>query len=108
MIDISKIRPGDEVTVRAKATHTAQKPDMVHVAFENGGYLWVIAEMIDMHIPAPREIKVGDLVRHEDFMRPLIVRAVDDGKAWLRDGNAGSYVTRAAEDLTHAEDDDGR
>lgn len=65
MIDVSKIKVGDEVTVRAKVvdrgnefTPRGPMPTVVKICVGE----WVGAEHIEAHHPAPREFKPGDLV----------------------------------------------
>lgn len=59
MIDLSKIRVGDEVTVRAKVAQV----DIGHVEpIRLLGGTWIHQKDILTHTPAPREFKPGDRV----------------------------------------------
>lgn len=85
MIDPTKIRVGDEVTVRAI------------VAREDGGLIkltedWFNASEIVSHTPAPRPFVVGGKVRHRrDDLWKMTVRAECDGWLWLK--NEAGFLT---------------
>lgn len=90
-VDISKIRPGDEVHVRLKVRFV--ETSYVGVEMLNGLDLpSVRAADIVAHIPAPRPLKVGDLVTWyaklsnlpdaTPYMHVGTIRAIDNGVAW--------------------------
>jgi hypothetical protein len=87
MIDISKIKPGDFVTVRAKVFSISDKasqelcivPDMHAHRFES--CIWVLPSTIVSHEPAPEPLKVGDMVAY-DGRRYTIIGLYRD-QAWL-------------------------
>jgi hypothetical protein len=69
-IDISKIKPGDYVTVRARVSGVEDKmvpageicivPDVHAHRFQI--WIWVLPSAITGHEPAPEPLKVGDIV----------------------------------------------
>jgi hypothetical protein len=90
MVDLSKIKPGDEIAVRA--TVRTLDPEMHHggpgveVGFCSGLRGWVRDTAIVSH--TPKALSVGDRVRPTfsggwEAYRG-IVRAIDDGEAWVR------------------------
>jgi hypothetical protein len=58
MIDVSKIRVGDEVTVRATVREVADGTKPIRVSRDP----WVGVSDIATHTPKPREFKPGDRV----------------------------------------------
>ena len=81
-IDISKIKPGDKVTlVPLEVAECDASNDPIRVWL--GGGVWVTADQIAAHHPAPREIGVGDRVKASDGTVGT-VRAVDGREAWVR------------------------
>lgn len=93
MIDVSKIRVGDEVTV--KATVTEVYPDSecpVTVSIKSVSWqICPLREDIATHTPKPREFKPGDRVTWtgNDMHRWKII-AIDGELAWSKwDGYAG-------------------
>ena len=95
MIDLSKIRPGDEVTVRATV-----------VASEFGPYVWIQGPIdkleVVSHTHAPREIKVGDRVTFRDNKLVYEVVHIKDELAWVSNRNNDTFAHMS--NLTHAED----
>jgi hypothetical protein len=100
MIDVSKIRVGDEVTVRAKvaiAHHDdTNKPVRLH------GGTWVSREEIISHTPAPRQFKPGDKVK-VGTSGPLTIIAIEAEDAWVRAAN-GDRFTTTLHALRHADE----
>ena len=110
MVDISKIKPGDEVTVRAKVIR----------AFYNSSVGWIQADVgIDVpqmigtsciltHTPNPREFKVRDMVRHLSDDSEYEIVGIREGKAavWRPDGGPyeGHWAIWNLCDLSHADD----
>lgn len=110
MVDVSKLKPGDVVHVRARVD-VAEKNGLVkmHTIEPHPDYLSV-DEMAIVHVE-PREIRVGDRVlftstrRLHDFPRGT-VKAIDECEAWVKWkglGHPGPIVHLS--DLTHAQDD---
>lgn len=99
MIDISKIKVGDEVTVRAKVIQIDRK----HVAEPvrlNGGS-WVLGNQIIAHHPAPREFKPGDRVIIGGSST-LVLVAMDAGEAWIK--TPTGHFTADVSELCHADE----
>ena len=101
-IDISKIKPGDKVTLvplEVVDTETAfgvpgilirGSPDSSNFS------AWIGEEDITAHHPAPREFQVGDRVRMAG--RLATVHGVDGVEAWLRfDGDNGNLTRRISQ-----------
>ena len=61
MIDISKIKPGDKVTLVPLEVVDKTK-STVNIIFKDECH-WISADQIAAHHPAPREFQVGDRVR---------------------------------------------
>lgn len=98
MIDLSKIRVGDEVTVRGEVTvvhHDDPHPIRLH------GGTWVKRKDIVAHHPKPREFKPGDPVYWFEKGAYKIV-AIDGGQIWIKGRNGN--LTAMVEDLRHADE----
>ena len=81
-IDISKIRPGDKVTlVPLEVWATDDALDLIYVTDHEGGACFH-ADQIAAHHPAPREFQVGDRVRL-GVGKYGTIRAVDGDDAWV-------------------------
>lgn len=92
-IDLSKIKPGDEVTIRGRAIRNRHDDGKtwVEVSFENGPARFhhftgpIAAESIATH--TPKALSVGDRVKVRG--RPIhtepVIIAIDDDWAWLKD-----------------------
>jgi hypothetical protein len=107
-IDISKIKPGDKVTlVPLEVERTVNTGGTVRVILDKNFSHYFDPHQIAAHHPAPREIGVGDRVRVNRSVRVATVRAVDNDQAWVRwndcDGE-GNY-TYWVSDLTLVEGD---
>jgi hypothetical protein len=91
MIDASKIKVGDEVTVRGRVYHVSAryKKCGIGVSFQDEDRdargLIVSAKAIATHTPAPREFKPGDrvILSGNDTLRWRVI-AIDAGYAWLK------------------------
>lgn len=62
MIDVSKIRVGDEVTVRGSVSEIDKTSIPFRVLMDSGRTAWFCADEITTHTPKPREFKTGDRV----------------------------------------------
>jgi len=63
MVDVSKIRTGDTVTVKAIARHDYQTNGAIRLKlFTSGDCFTASAADISTHTPAPRKFKIGDAV----------------------------------------------
>lgn len=109
-VDLAKIRVGDEVLVRASFDRTTHDDGKVAVRFRgksgyfDGGrdYAYVNREDIVSHTPAPRALAVGDLVRAKAWAATLTIVCIDDGWAWLKDGEY-SRIQLPLSDLERAQ-----
>lgn len=106
MIDISKIRPGDEVTVRAKVLSTDDNDICIKIPNALIASFYVEPEDLATHTPAPREIKVGDLGTFQNNKLVYEVVHIRDELAWLSNRNNDTFAHLS--NITHAENDDGR
>ncbi len=92
MIDVSKIRVGDEVTVRVKVTDRVSDTAVAPVRISIFGVVaWVPVDFIATHTPKPRDFNPGDRVTWtgNDMHRWKII-AIDGELAWSKwDGYAG-------------------
>lgn len=112
MVDLRKIRVGDEVTVRAKVValepnKLCPEPIRIH------GGSWINEKDILTHTPAPREFKPGDRVSfydmREDKISYGVVVAIDEDFAWVKVPEsptpAGNIrVTLNISELRHADE----
>jgi hypothetical protein len=109
MIDVSKIRVGDEVTVRAKVVEVSTASEIaagsrpVRIMFP-----WLDRDEIVSHHPAPREFKPGDKAIAYDAVSDskdiCNVLAVDGAFAWVRNHRTGGRWTASVSDLRHADE----
>lgn len=86
-VDISKIKPGDKITVEFTVTTNNAFEDYHCIATEDskGVRYKVLAGDVIGHTPAPRPIKVGDMVHYRGGSASW-VKAVDGGYAWINFG----------------------
>lgn len=102
MVDLTKIKVGDEVTVRAKVValepnKLCPEPIRIH------GGSWINEKDILTHTPASREFKPGDRVSWlPNTFAVWTIEAIKDGQAWLRFKN--DWHTAKISDLRHADD----
>jgi hypothetical protein len=103
MIDVSKIRVGDEVTVRAKVTIVHHDDPRNPIRLHGG--TWVTRGDIFAHHPAPRQFKPGDRVLDNGYSGPVawFIVHVKDGSAWIDDANGYSRIARL-HNLRHADE----
>ena len=94
-VDISKIKPGDKVTLVPLEVEDKTK-FAVDIIFK-GERHWISADLIAAHHPAPREFQVGDRVGMNGEVGTLL--CVDDTDAWVR-WDTGYRSTRPAARLT--------
>ena len=104
MIDISKIKPGDKVTlVPLEVRWVNPAGDKIAVEDAEGMHSYFTADQIAAHHPAPREIGVGDRV-----IGPVgllgTVEHVARGRAWVAWDDRFETV-REISDLTLVEGD---
>jgi hypothetical protein len=102
-VDVSKIRVGDEVTVRAKVLRTdagIQWPIQIATA---GVCLCVGPDTIATHTPTPREFKPGDRVTWASGVYNFEFVAAREGWAALWGGKLG-WDHRPINDLRHADE----
>jgi hypothetical protein len=78
-IDISKIKPGDIVTVRAKCT--ALGDYTIVLEDTEGDSFCVPVHTIICHEPEP--LKIGDVVIYHDSSKPCSIIGLYGDKAWL-------------------------
>jgi hypothetical protein len=103
-IDLSKIKPGDEVTVRAVVSDAQHTENWgLHFKHLNGAYdgacrHFVHPDCIVSH--TPKALSVGDKVKAAEWPPSITleVLCIHDGMAWLRD-SGGSYVQSALSNL---------
>jgi len=79
-VDISKIRPGDTVTVRGEVVSVWRSGPNVKVG---GAEVCLAASDIISHTPAPREWKVGDRVMTKQSLLVFTIKGIDGEWAWL-------------------------
>jgi hypothetical protein len=102
MIDVSKIRVGDEVTVRARVDRTdAGVGRPIQISF-GGRVVCISDESIATHTPAPRQFKPGDKVK-VGTSGPLTIIAIEAEDAWVRAAN-GDRFTTTLHALRHADE----
>ena len=106
LIDLSKIRPGDEVTVMARVVKV--RPDhLVDCVTDDGepdGFC-IRPKAIVSHTPAVREFKVGDRVEMPDEKRGTL-RAIYEHVGWVENDCQG-WSSLALSTLRHVEDETG-
>ena len=95
-VDISKIKIGDTVTIRASVTYSQHG----ELRIDLGGCRIPLQEdEIVTHTPKPRPIEVGDRVRHRDDLGVFgTIVCIADEEAWLR-YNGGGHCTYRLENL---------
>lgn len=98
MIDVSKIRIGDEVTVRV-TVRDADLRGSIRVTRDP----WLRSDDIVAHHPKPREFKPGDRVTACHFPDVRTIVAVDNGEAWIR-SPLGGHHSASFESLRHADE----
>jgi len=82
MIDISKIKPGDKVTLVPLEVHSVDA-GWVALFTDLEGIVQFDWNQIAAHHPAPREIGVGDRVKEKGRLIAGTVEHVARGAAWV-------------------------
>lgn len=100
MIDISKIKVGDEVTIRAKVVGV--RTNYLEVVFSAGQMLVPNCEIVT-HTPSPREFKPGDVVFIEKA-GPYEFIAIRDGLACAWNNKAKRFDYTLLHRLRHADE----
>ena len=102
MIDVSKIRVGDKITIYAdvmEIDHGSKMPIRI------GDNSWV--EYSDIATHTPREFKAGDRVQpinpHEGSNTGTIL-CVDGNEAWVKWDHTNNNYTRGIQGLRHADE----
>lgn len=83
-VDISKIRTGDEVTVRATVTGVKPSGPSIRVqplSFTSDGNQWVGLRELVSHKPRP--LSLGDTVRGPFISPTGVIRAIQGDFAWV-------------------------
>jgi hypothetical protein len=88
MIDISKIKPGDKVTlvpleVADVHWYNDNRGPGIRLRDSEGYSNFITADQIAAHHPAPREIGVGDRVKEKGRLIAGTVEHVARGAAWV-------------------------
>ena len=103
-VDISKIRPGDRVTlVPLEVASTGQKGLSLSVRDADGLPARFLRVQIAAHHPAPREFQVGDRVRFVMGTGIGTVRGVDGSDVWVKPDDYMKDVVTPASYLTLVE-----
>ena len=103
-IDISKIKPGDKVTlVPLEVVETPIGSSSIGLRLSRSGVIYVVPDQLAAHHPAPREIGVGDRVWDQGRVYAGTVEHVSRGMAWVAYANADCI--RFVSDLTLVEGD---
>lgn len=106
MVDVSKIKVGDEVTVRGVVADTRHADSTAPVAVSFSGVChshWVNSSAIATHTPKPREFKPGDRVTWGSGYVIYELVAIRDGIAatWNKDYG---WQPKTLSDLRHADE----
>ena len=80
-IDISKIKPGDVVTVRAEEIEIW--PGALYIKAPTGAKVWMARQDIATHEPAPEPLKIGDVVTVEGGTTSYTITGLHNDAAWL-------------------------
>lgn len=82
-VDITKIQPGDEITIRCRA-YERRADGWVVRALSDAKDTYIKPEYIIGHAPKP--LAVGDRVRSNQYGAVVLtILAIDEEWAWLRD-----------------------
>jgi hypothetical protein len=103
-IDISKIKPGDTVTVRGTVFSISENNCVVYFRAIGGPYSVTIAySEIVSHEPAPEPLKVGDVVTIDGSNRRYTLIGLHNARVWLLNEEFGSYRDAAEAQLRRVE-----
>jgi len=102
-VDLSKIKPGDEVTVRAVVADCRDAENWgLHFEHIGGGArFFVHPAAISTHAPKP--LAVGDRAR-SSVGQAYIVMAVDGPYVWVKQAEGDNYATYLASRLERGDD----
>lgn len=101
-IDISKIKPGDKVTLVPLEVSRAN-PLSIMVSLPGGGGYSITPDQIVAHHPAPREFQMGDRVRLIGGTKRGTVCGAYQDEVWVKWDNSPHPEIRLAPNLTLAE-----
>lgn len=103
MIDVSKIRIGDEGTIRVRIIEKNVSGNFKVEVLKYGCCTWVFPSDIVTHTPKPREFKPGDRVTWDrgHVIFELIAIRKDNAAVWKE--GYGWYI-KSVSDLRHAEE----
>ncbi len=107
MIDVSKIKVGDEGTVRVRFIEMSPFGNfkVETVNYPNVNPIWASPSDIASHTPAsppPRVFKPGDRVTYQNLGQSHEIVALDAGQAWLK--TPTGHFTAELYDLRHADE----
>ena len=97
-IDLTNIKVGDKVRLGGEFEVGGAEIDAVRIVATSGGTLWVYADMIAEHIPAPKQFAIGQRVLSRNGTE-MEVRGKDGDTCFLR-APSGRYYIIPAIDLT--------
>jgi hypothetical protein len=100
-IDISKIKPGDKVTLVPLEVDKIF-PHCIQLALPSGGCFYVKGDDLAAHHPAPREIGVGDRVKQANGTVGTVI-AHDTKEAWVKWDSFKGNWTMSLDRLTLVE-----
>lgn len=103
MVDLSKIKVGDEVTVRM-VVKTVDTDGIFNASSSGGVHGWIDSSEIATHTPAPREFKPGETV-YAGSATKWKIEHVNGFWAWIVDANGWNRL-EALENLRHADESD--
>ena len=89
MIDLSKVKPGDTVTICSDelvVTGVLHDDGLLTVRLPDGGFHTISRRLIASHTPAKRVPKVGDRVRVKSYASLHTVIGVHGEYAWIDSG----------------------
>jgi hypothetical protein len=97
MINISKIKPGDTVTIGPFTVKEIVKNEVwLKIDGEEPYWIWARADQIVAHRPS-REFQVGDRVRRKGTFSEGTIEAISRGKAWVLLGNGAEVIWTLSE-----------
>lgn len=107
-VDISKIKPGDKVTLVPLEVHgtlqtVIRDTKQIKVRDADGTVVYFNLDQIAAHHPTPREFQVGDRVRTGGISRDaMTIIAMDGDETWVK-ATSGRNFTARTSDLTLVE-----
>lgn len=89
-IDLTKIKAGDKVRLGGEFEVDRAEIDAVRIVATSGGNIWMYADMIAEHIPAPKQFAVGQkVVTSSASLHVLIVLHQDGNDVMVRHSETG-------------------